>query len=295
MRLLGDTGFKVSRLSEFEKKCADAGISIAAAITELKKPIKGKKVSLSDGPLAAPLLREKTRVHKNRDYLMRSLGLKKLIFPLMEMQADNVLLNPKRLLRNSKLILKAFRYGDEWSKQYVEELGDSIVLTNSELNNGNGVAVHAADCGVLLIASKVNGGAIAAIHSGWRGTRLNIVSKTLSRMDANKALDSTFVFLGPLICGDCNEFGKRLYEKEFKSCKDRAKWIKPHPTNNDKIFLDNRRAILSQLKDFGVRDENIVSDPRCTLEDPRFYSYRGDGRENFSPFAIAIGFVGKKV
>lgn len=284
-------GFRVARLKEFEQLCSENGLNIVAGITELKKPIKNKKISLSDGPGSAPTLSEKKKAHKNRDFLARALGLKKLIFPLIEVQADNVLVNPPKLIDNPKLMLKAFKFGDKLRENFANELGDAIALTDRKSNLKNGVAVHAADCGVLLIATKVNKGTIAAVHSGWKGTRLNITAKALGAVGADKDLANTCVYLGPIICGDCNEFGKELYKEEFKSQKNSAKWIKPHPSDNQKVVFDNRRAILDQMKNFGIKDENIIVDLRCTMEDPHFYSYRKDGSEMFSSFAVAIGFV----
>lgn len=287
-------GFNVVRLKEFEDRCGEVGVGVVAGITELKKPVNlsSRKISLSDGPMAAPTPQEKKLAHKNRDIFRKYLGLKKLIFPLIEIQEDGVLVDPEKLLDNPKLMLEAVKGRDKKGikRDFAKELGDAIILTDHISRSGYGVAVHAADCAVLLVASPKNNGTIGAIHSGWKGTRLNVVSKSLNAIGGKNDMAKCVVYVGPMVCGNCYEFGKELYEKEFKSQKFSNSWARPHPIDKNKVLFDNRLAILYQLRERGIKKENIIQDMRCTMEDRHFYSVRRDGFENFSSFAVAVGF-----
>lgn len=144
---------------------------------------------------------------------------------------------------------------------------------------------------MILIATKSNGGAIASVHSGWEGTRLNVVGKTLGKLGAKR--EETFVYVGPIVCGNCYEFGKELYEKEFVLQSKYKKWVKDHPTDENKVLFDNGKAILDQLIDYGIDPSNVVRETICTMEHDQFYSYRKHGPEVFSAFAAAIGFSKK--
>jgi copper oxidase (laccase) domain-containing protein len=76
--------------------------------------------------------------------------------------------------------------------------------------------------------------------------------------------------LGPAICGDCYEVPADMQaavESRLPGSAVRTR----HGTPG----LDLRAGIARQLAGLGV--DRIVTDPRCTAEDPELYSHRRDG------------------
>ncbi len=74
---------------------------------------------------------------------------------------------------------------------------------------GTALAVTVADCTPVLLWHP--GGAIAALHAGWRGTAAEILDRGL---DALASLgfpeEECTIWLGPSICGQCYEVGPEV-------------------------------------------------------------------------------------
>ena len=79
------------------------------------------------------------------------------------------------------------------------------------------LAVQTADCVPILLADTKNR-AVAAIHSGWRGTLRRIAEKTLGRMQMDYGTRPADVIaaIGPAIGGCCYEVGSEV-AREFAS------------------------------------------------------------------------------
>lgn len=127
--------------------------------------------------------------------------------------------------------------------------------------------VSVADCQAILMYDSVNK-VIAAVHSGWKVTNLNIVGNTISKMKDtyDTKTKDLLVYLSPSACVDNYEVGK-----EFTS-------IFPDTTIRikGKYFFDNRKEILKQLLESGVLKNNIESNKECTITNNRYHSYRRD-------------------
>ncbi len=152
--------------------------------------------------------------------------------------------------------------------------GEEITASDGMISNQKELVLNVtvADCCGILIFDKVNK-AIAALHSGWKGTSLNIASKgvrLLNEKYGSKAED-LLVWLSP--CA-----GKDKYEVEW----DVAKYFKKHVTqlNDKKYLLDIREPILEQLINCGIPKDQIEVNHDCTIEDDRFHSYRGDKEQS---------------
>ena len=145
--------------------------------------------------------------------------------------------------------------------------GDALITDRSKM----AVGVFTADC-VPVILVDIKKGAIAAIHSGWKGTKALIVSKTIDKLKENygSVADEIRVYIGPHIGGCCYEVSKELIE-EFTSV-DIYSNIKISNSNK----LDLEKCILKQLVDKGVKEENISTTNTCTACDKQYelYSYR---------------------
>ena len=80
------------------------------------------------------------------------------------------------------------------------------------------VAVMHADCTPILLARRA-GGAVAAVHAGWRGTRLHILQSLWRELGAKGERPSEWVAsVGPTIGPCCYEVSEEIaedFEREF--------------------------------------------------------------------------------
>jgi YfiH family protein len=132
---------------------------------------------------------------------------------------------------------------------------------------GTALAVTVADCVPVFIAHP--SGAIALLHSGWRGTAARIVARGIAVLDqlgfppAELHLHS-----GPAICGDCYEVSGDVY----------AQLTGTNP--GAPRTIDLRALIADQARASGVA--HITTSASCTrCDNDRFFSHRaGDvGRQ----------------
>jgi len=131
------------------------------------------------------------------------------------------------------------------------------------------LAIKTADCiPILLFDQKKN--VIAAIHSGWRGTKNGIVKNTISKMiDCyNTNPKDLSALIGPGINPCCYEVQKDLVDA-FEDTKYAIQTV------NNKTFLNLKAVIKNDLASLGVNKiENIGT---CTCCTPDLYpSYRRD-------------------
>ncbi|GCD12698.1 peptidoglycan editing factor PgeF [Clostridium tagluense] len=169
---------------------------------------------------------------------------------------------------------------------------DIIVSFDGNTNDGDAlisdrtktaIGVFTADCvPVILVDTKK--GVIAAVHSGWKGTKALIVSKTIERLEENygsKAKDIR-VYIGPHIGGCCYEVSPELIEA-FTS-QDIYSNIKI--SNNNKLDLE--KCILAQLVDKGIKEENITTTNTCTACNKQYelYSYRNSENKQGRMFSF---------
>ncbi len=143
------------------------------------------------------------------------------------------------------------------------------------------LAVRTADCVPILLYDSVNS-AVAAIHSGWKGTGQNILKETVIAMHHHYTTDSSqlTLLLGPHIGSCCYEVQEDVTEK-FAPYQEGVK------QKQGKAFLDLENIILSQAKDLGIT--NISKHNPCTAcEYQSYYSYRRDKELLGSQYAIII-------
>jgi polyphenol oxidase len=162
------------------------------------------------------------------------------------------------------------------------------------------LTVQVADCVPILLADKKRH-AIAAIHSGWRGTLQRIAEKALGRMQMEFGTRPRDVIaaLGPGIGQCCFEVGPEVateYEAKFPDAREWFQgpfdslargdndpnwlpWLTMRPPGHQppapRVHLDliaANRAILSAA---GVPVDNIVSSGLCTAcRTDLFFSFR---------------------
>ncbi len=159
--------------------------------------------------------------------------------------------------------------------EVVQQRGD-VTVTGRE---GIACGVRSADCGTVLLGDPETG-AVAAIHAGWRGTVLGVVSAGVRALSGLAGPSSRFVAaVGPHIDRCCFEVGDDV-AAELAGCSswgERAVSRAP----NEKPHVDLYAILLAQLVDAGLPREAIDRVPGCTVCNPdTFFSFRRDGQRS---------------
>jgi YfiH family protein len=156
------------------------------------------------------------------------------------------------------------------------------------------LGIQAADCLSLLIADPI-GGAVAAVHAGWRGTVGKIVARTLETMQQSCGTDpaDVLVALGPAIGPCCFEVGNEVIE-QFETINPRTRThLLSAPRADGKAHLDLNLANCHQLIEAGVPSPQIYDCKYCTVcHNDLFFSYRAErGKER--PVGRHLAIIGR--
>jgi polyphenol oxidase len=143
------------------------------------------------------------------------------------------------------------------------------------LEPGVAASVRIADCVPILLFAP-DQGIGAAVHSGWRGTRLSIAGRGVRALQHAAGADPRTILaaIGPCIGCCCYEVSADLADKfraQFgaEAADDPAKTEHPH--------LDLRFCVESALLAAGVPPERIEQVAGCTSCDrSAFFSHRRD-------------------
>ncbi len=187
---------------------------------------------------------------------------------------------------------RALRQGDRringWPIATARQVhGDRILAVEGEANGeslmppevdalttsvpGLFVGVFTADCLPILLADPARN-AVAAVHAGWRGTVLEIASKTVAEMIRRwrSRPEDILAILGPAIGACCYEVGDLVLgpmEEKYGALDGLVTHRK-----GAKGFLNlpalNRRQLLGQ----GLRPDNVFSPGACTSCHPEWFS-----------------------
>ncbi|MDR7483811.1 MAG: peptidoglycan editing factor PgeF [Armatimonadota bacterium] len=149
------------------------------------------------------------------------------------------------------------------------------------------LAMHCADCVPVLLADPVRG-AVAAVHTGWRGTASGAAAATVAAMAqafGSRPADLVAA-IGPTI-GPC------CYEVDAPVLAGFAAWPWRdrvfRPSRPDRWSLDLPEANRLQLVAAGVRDAAISAAGLCTsCHAALFFSHRRDGRTGRMGALIAL-------
>lgn len=156
--------------------------------------------------------------------------------------------------------------------------------TDAMVTNEPGIClmVLLADCVPVLLHDPVKG-AVAAIHSGWKGTVKRISAETLRVMSSEFGTSPADVIagIGPSIGGCCYQVGPEVISAVGEAL-GTTDGLVNRMSSDGKGYLDlwetNRRILTSA----GVREENIEVAEMCTqCHSDLFFSHRqqpGTGR-----------------
>ncbi len=199
---------------------------------------------------------DETLVWRNRALIKEELGLLRLV-SAKQVHGDSIL------------------HVDWLPDADVEQAGHDALMTNIR---EVGLMIQQADCQAIMLYDPEHA-AVANIHSGWRGSVQNIIAKTVVAMTAAYGTrpSSLFAAISPSLGPCCGEFTQYQIELPFSF---HGYQVRPNHFDFWAISRD-------QLRDCGVRIEQIEIAGRCTVCDGDYFSYRRDkvtGR-----FASVIG------
>ncbi len=159
--------------------------------------------------------------------------------------------------------------------------GYDALMTNV---SGIGLLIQQADCQGISLFDPVRF-SIACVHSGWKGSVLNILAKTVSAMRTEYRSDPADLqaFISPSLGPCCAEFSNHPQELPSSFLAFQVK----------ENYFNFWQVSRMQLLKAGLRDENITIAGVCTSCSPEFFSYRracreGDGRTGRCGTVIAL-------
>ena len=130
---------------------------------------------------------------------------------------------------------------------------------------GVGLLIQQADCQAVLFHDPV-GKVVAAVHSGWKGSALNIIGATVSMMQNHCGTNPAdlLAVISPSLGPCCAEFVNWRTEL--------LDFMHRHQVREN--YFDFWTVSQEQLLAAGLQQQNIESIGICTVCDPRFFSYR---------------------
>lgn len=154
-------------------------------------------------------------------------------------------------------------HGTEWEGWLRVDAADG----HASVARGTAMAVTVADCVPVFLAHP--SGAVALLHSGWRGTAARIVEAGIAAL-AHRGIPphELRVHLGPAICGRCYEVSPDVHAQLTGRRPDA-----PTPVDLRALIADHARAA-------GVN--HLSTSPLCTRCDrEQLFSHRAgdEGRQ----------------
>lgn len=181
----------------------------------------------------------------------------------------------KRVFSNHQVHGNQVRVVDEKDEKtgfYAELEYDAAVTDREDVIL---TAVH-ADCIPVFFYDAVHG-AIGAVHSGWKGTVLEVAAETVKKMaeiyKTNPA--EVQVWIGPGICKDCFLVRNDVYQQFLSLLPWSAEYMEQ--VGEDQYTVDMKGIIADSLQQCGVTVENIHDMGLCTAcQEGVFISHRRD-------------------
>ena len=152
---------------------------------------------------------------------------------------------------------------------------DAVITREKKL----ALAVMTADCLPILLSDE-QGEVIAAIHGGWRPLAVDIIKRTLQKMQTPS--NKVFAWLGPCIGPNHFEVGEEVknifcqnnakFETAFNLIKHKPP-IKAQNKPARKYLADLQKVATIQLNALGVKHIHALQECSYELND-KYYSYR---------------------
>jgi len=245
------------------------------------------------------------RVRDNRDKFFRAIGGSKMrVVALRQIHSDIVHVVDVRVNDSEN------EPPNENESRDAAPQGDALITREP----GVLLVIQTADCIPILLADPKRR-AIAAIHSGWRGTVRRIAAKALGRMQMEFGTkpEDVIAALGPGIGQSCYEVGTEVaaeFQTQFPDARDWFEgpfdqladsdndpnwlpWLTMKPPGHHppapRVHLDLTAANRSILEAAGIPGRSISSSSLCTACRPDLlFSFRKEHTTGRMIAAIAI-------
>lgn len=171
---------------------------------------------------------------------------------------------------------------DSEKKEALEGV-DAIVSDVKDVVMG----ISTADCIPVIVYDSVHHVA-AAIHAGWKGTRLRIVTKAIKEMQRLYGTEPSVctAAIGPGISQESFEVGQEVVDAFVEAGFDMSKYVmmkaKPH--------IDLKAINLDLLTAAGLQVENVFVSEIDTFTDEDYFSARREQRGMVKCGRILSGF-----
>lgn len=205
--------------------------------------------------------------------------------------------DPLSVLENRKLLKNELSIPHILSARQVH--GDRIFIATVPLSDdlevdgydalisdipGIGLMIQQADCQAITLFDPTHS-VIAAIHNGWKGSVLNIASKTVLAMQEHYNTSPTDIqaYISPSLGPCCAEFTNHMSELPPSFLAFQIK----------RNYFDFWQISRMQLINAGLKQHNIEIADQCTLCSPNYFSYRRacrEGNRQTGRCATVIGF-----
>ena len=192
---------------------------------------------------------------------------------------DHVDDRPEAVAENRRRLTEPFSIKPAWLQQVhgivVAHADPAVVATaDASWTDTPGIACAAmtADCLPALFCDRA-GTRVAAAHAGWRGLAAGVLEATLDHLDTAPA--DVLVWLGPAIGPTAFEVGPEVREVFVNQLPEAASAFVPSH-NAGKFMADIYLLARLRLAERGVTA--VYGGVFCTVNDPRFFSYRRASR-----------------
>ncbi|MEJ5061318.1 MULTISPECIES: peptidoglycan editing factor PgeF [unclassified Pseudomonas] len=192
---------------------------------------------------------------------------------------DHVEDSPEAVAENRRRLTDCFSIQPAWLQQVhgiVVAHADPrrVVTADASWTATPGIACAAmtADCLPALFCDRA-GTRVAAAHAGWRGLAAGVLEATLDSLDVPPA--EVLVWLGPAIGPQAFEVGPEVRETFVQQLSQAAEAFVPSQ-NTGKFMADIYMLARLRLAARGVTA--VYGGGFCTVNDPRFFSYRRSPR-----------------
>ena len=159
-------------------------------------------------------------------------------------------------------------------------IDDTDGLITAEVNLG--LAMTAADC-LLISAFDPKHRIIGLVHAGSKGLAQGVVTEFLQTWFATfpATLADLIIDISPSIC-------PQHYTVIPEQAGHFSEWSEACVLEGDMVHLDLRHIAMAQLTASGIPKGVVTVSPRCTFEDPDFFSYR---RDHPKTSQLQVGYI----
>lgn len=236
-------------------------------------------------------------IHINNEHIFGATTLKNIALPEKNNTALHVCIDSEAVMINRKRLAEELNMPlDNWVLPWQKHTNNMAHVTSSDKGKGAYdkntsimnvdavyttepnilIGVFTADCLGILVVDETTP-CLCAIHSGWKGTTLEITKKCLSELIEKDLIHpkSCHVYFSPSIQFDSLEVGMEVVEQMKQISIDTTPFIRYMP--NEKAYIDNQGINIEMCKELGVPAQNIhpsVYDTKKELN--TCFSYRND-------------------